>query len=66
MEAVLEGVPVKAQRKRLNLFERYLSLWVAGCMATGIFIGKAVPDRFRPCATWNSETGATSIFLLPY
>ncbi len=36
--------------KRLNLFERYLSLWVALCMVAGIAIGKAFPrvvDVFR-------------------
>lgn len=30
-------------KKRLNLFERYLSLWVALCMVAGIVLGKAVP-----------------------
>jgi arsenite transporter len=30
-------------RKRMNVFERYLSLWVALCMALGILIGKAAP-----------------------
>src|SRR5512146_2639942 len=29
--------------KRLNLFERYLSLWVALCMGVGIFVGKMFP-----------------------
>ncbi len=29
--------------KRLNVFERYLSLWVGLCMAAGILIGKTVP-----------------------
>jgi ACR3 family arsenite transporter len=31
-------------QKRLGSFERYLSLWVALCMAAGIVIGKALPD----------------------
>ncbi|OAI45578.1 transporter [Nitrospira sp. SCGC AG-212-E16] len=44
MEAVLEGAQVAAERKKLNLFERYLTLWVAGCMVAGIFIGKILPD----------------------
>jgi ACR3 family arsenite transporter len=30
-------------KKRLNLFERYLTIWVALCMATGIVLGKALP-----------------------
>ncbi len=30
-------------RKRLNVFERYLSLWVVICMFVGVGIGKLVP-----------------------
>lgn len=30
--------------KRLNVFERYLSLWVAACMAAGIAIGHWLPQ----------------------
>ncbi|RMG47417.1 MAG: arsenical-resistance protein [Acidobacteria bacterium] len=29
--------------KRMNFFERYLSLWVALCMAVGVLIGRALP-----------------------
>jgi ACR3 family arsenite transporter len=29
--------------KRMNLFERYLSLWVAGCMVVGVLLGKLLP-----------------------
>jgi ACR3 family arsenite transporter len=32
-----------APAKRLSVFERYLSLWVAGCMLLGVLIGKALP-----------------------
>ncbi len=30
-------------RRRLNFFERYLSLWVALCMVAGVLLGKLVP-----------------------
>ena len=30
-------------QKRLNLFERYLSLWVGLCMVVGVFLGKVLP-----------------------
>jgi ACR3 family arsenite transporter len=36
--------------KRLNVFERWLSLWVAVCMAVGVALGEALPgvtDRLR-------------------
>jgi len=32
------------ERKRLNFFERYLSLWVLVCMAIGVALGKLLPD----------------------
>jgi len=32
------------QPKRLNVFERYLSLWVALCMVAGVLLGKAAPS----------------------
>jgi ACR3 family arsenite transporter len=36
--------------KRLNVFERYLSVWVAACMVAGVLVGKLLPagiDRLR-------------------
>ena len=35
----MEPAPVK----RMNVFERYLSLWVAACMVLGVVIGKGLP-----------------------
>ncbi len=29
--------------KKMNVFERYLTVWVAVCMALGVLLGKAVP-----------------------
>ncbi|MGD0922784.1 MAG: ACR3 family arsenite efflux transporter [Terriglobia bacterium] len=34
---------LEATQKKLNFFERYLSLWVAACMVVGILLGKLVP-----------------------
>ena len=31
----------------MGLFERYLSLWVALCITTGVFLGSVVPEVFR-------------------
>ena len=33
-----------AGQKRLNIFERYLSLWVGACMIVGVILGKLMPD----------------------
>jgi ACR3 family arsenite transporter len=33
-----------AAPKRLNFFERYLSLWVLVCMVVGVALGKLLPD----------------------
>jgi arsenite transporter len=30
--------------KRMNVFERYLSLWVAACMVVGVLLGKLMPS----------------------
>jgi ACR3 family arsenite transporter len=43
MEAVLTTTSLP-QVKRLNLFERYLTIWVALCMAAGVALGKWTPD----------------------
>jgi ACR3 family arsenite transporter len=29
--------------KRMNVFERYLTVWVAVCMVVGVFLGRALP-----------------------
>lgn len=31
----------------MNLFERYLSVWVAACIVVGITLGQVMPDVFR-------------------
>ena len=33
--------------KRLNVFERYLSLWVGLCMVVGVVLGKAAPGLMK-------------------
>ncbi len=32
------------EKKRLNIFERYLTLWVAVCMIVGVLVGRTLPD----------------------
>jgi ACR3 family arsenite transporter len=41
---------VRATPKRLNAFDRYLSVWVALCMAAGVGLGRSAPgftDKIR-------------------
>lgn len=33
----------KEEQKGLGIFEKYLTLWVALCMVTGVLIGKYLP-----------------------
>ena len=42
-----KGPDVQAPPKRLNFFERYLSAWVAACMAAGLLLGKFLPGWTR-------------------
>jgi len=49
--------------KRLNSFERYLSLWVGACMLAGVLLGRALPaiaDELR-----RMEFGAGSQINIP-
>ena len=49
----MEQAAVRSQgaEKRLNVFERYLTLWVGICMLAGVLTGKLAPglvDALRP------------------
>jgi ACR3 family arsenite transporter len=43
-DTVTAAVPADAAPKRLNIFERWLSLWVALCMVVGVALGRLLPD----------------------
>jgi arsenite transporter len=63
MEAVLTSTSVRASVKRLNLFERYLTIWVGLCMVAGVAIGKWAPSVAQ---TFRSlEFGADSHINVP-
>ena len=47
----------------MNVFERYLSLWVALCMAAGVIAGKAFPSSVR--ALQRLELGSGSHISVP-
>jgi len=37
----------KQQNNPLNLFGRYLSLWVALCISSGVLLGNFIPEAFQ-------------------
>lgn len=39
--------------KRLDFFERYLSLWVLVCMVAGMVIGKLIPGQVAAISQWE-------------
>jgi ACR3 family arsenite transporter len=49
--------------KRLNLFERYLTVWVGLCMAVGVVLGNVAPAVMRGWRNW--EFGAGSQINVP-
>src|ERR1700756_3545676 len=44
--------------KRLDLFERYLSLWVLLCMCAGMLVGKLLPGPIASLNHWEFLTGS--------
>src|SRR5258708_3572133 len=54
---------MKQSPKRMNVFERYLSVWVALCMAVGVAAGKLAPGAIR--ALQHLEFGTGSQINIP-
>jgi ACR3 family arsenite transporter len=44
--------------KRLDFFERYLSLWVLACMVVGVSIGKGLPGLTQALSSLEFGTGS--------
>ncbi len=42
--AIQPQTTIETSEKKLNFFERYLSLWVAICMGVGVLLGKLLPS----------------------
>jgi len=49
--------------KRLGMFERYLSVWVLGCMVAGIALGQGLPAATTALSRW--EFGRDSHVNIP-
>ncbi|MCC6486826.1 MAG: ACR3 family arsenite efflux transporter [Candidatus Hydrogenedentes bacterium] len=49
---------LRVSSKRMNFFERYLSLWVLVCMAVGILLGKLVPGAVATLSSLEFGEGS--------
>ena len=60
MESVVTAVPsaTTASPRRLNPFERYLSLWVVRCMAVGVLLGLAAPGSMQTLRSLEFGVGS--------
>lgn len=57
MEVALH-VPAAGELKRLNLFERYLTLWVALCIVVGVLVGQVAPGLVASLRTLEFGEGS--------
>ncbi|BFU95561.1 MAG: hypothetical protein NTNFB02_22830 [Nitrospira sp.] len=51
-------VPVPQPAKRLNPFDRYLTLWVVGCMLMGVGFGRTFPGMVQYLRTLEMGEGS--------
>ena len=58
-------IPAPVQLKRLNPFERYLSVWVALCIAVGVGQVSSFPNWCRTSVRLNLEKAAILICPSP-
>ncbi|HBC07892.1 MAG TPA: arsenical-resistance protein, partial [Rhodospirillaceae bacterium] len=48
----------------MTLFERYLSLWVALCIALGVLLGNMAPGLFQMVASWEYASVNLAVAVL--
>lgn len=63
METALATARPLVTQKRLNLFERYLTVWVGLCMVAGVALGKWTPSLIQQLRGW--EFGQDSQINVP-
>ena len=51
-------IAASAPKRRLNVFERYLSLWVGLCMVVGVVLGLAAPGMMQRLRGLEFGTGS--------
>lgn len=50
--------PARIERKRLNVFERFLTLWVGLCMVAGLALGKWAPSAVQALRSMEFGRGS--------
>jgi arsenite transporter len=50
--------PMAGATKRLNLFERYLTVWVGLCMVVGVLLGQWFPEMVATLRGWEFGEGS--------
>ena len=58
MATTAQVAPRKVERKRLNWFERYLTLWVGLCMVAGLAVGKWAPSTVQTLRSMEFGQGS--------
>jgi hypothetical protein len=64
-DATSEALPLGAQPKKLNLFERWLTLWVGLCIIAGIALGKMAPGVAASLDGITLDVGGAPIVSIP-
>ncbi len=58
MAGTIQAAPHKAERRRLNFFERYLTLWVGISMMVGLALGKGMPSLVQSLRSMEFGKGS--------
>jgi ACR3 family arsenite transporter len=58
MGTIVQSAPAVAVPKRLNLFERYLTVWVALCMCAGLALGRWAPSAVQALRSMEFGKGS--------
>lgn len=65
MEAISAGIAEEEQKKAMNLFERYLSVWVLMCIVGGILLGKLAPEFAKNLDDMAISVGGAPVVSIP-
>ena len=65
MEATTEALPLRAETKKMSLFERWLTLWVGLCIVAGIALGKIAPGVAATLDGITLDVGGAPIVSIP-